>query len=129
MQQFLHTVLNAPNQFIIDHHINAFWAIVIVLAEFVALYVIGLFVFTLIRNIPLFVSFALRAIGVGEKEMPQSFLELTFPATTTKSAFATEQLHILLRSLVAYRGFWDKHAARKKPYSLEIVGTNDDGIR
>jgi hypothetical protein len=129
MQQFLHNVLNAPSQYIIDHHINAFWAFVIVLAEFVALYVVGLFIFTLIRNIPLFISFALRTGGVGEKEIPQSFLELTFPTSTTKSAFATEQLHILLQSLVTYRGFWDKHAARKKPYSLEVVGTNDDGIR
>jgi hypothetical protein len=129
MQQFLYTVLNAPNQYITDHHLNAFWATAIVLAELVTLYVVGLLIVTLIRNTPSFISFVLRKCGVGEKEVQQSFLELTFPAITTKSAFATEQLHILLRSLVTYQGFWDKHAARKKPYSLEIVGTNDDGIR
>ncbi len=58
-----------------------------------------------------------------------SFLELTFPADTVKTAFATQQLHILLKSLVSYGNFIDKLSARKKPYSLELVATHNDGIR
>jgi hypothetical protein len=38
----------------------------------------------------------LRRFGIGEKDIPQIFLELTFPTDTSKTAFATEQLHILL---------------------------------
>lgn len=56
-------------------------------------------------------------------------MQLIFPSDTTKSAYATEQLHILMRSMVKYHGFWDRLAARKQPYSLELVATKDDGIR
>ena len=34
-----------------------------------------------------------------------------------------------MRSMVKYYGFWDRLAARKQPYSLELVATKDDGIR
>ena len=99
------------------------------IGELILLYVVVYGIFTFFQNIPSLFSLLLRKCGVGEKEVPQTFLELTFPADTTKSAFATEQLHILLRGLVKYYGFWDRRAARKKPYSLELAGTNDDGIR
>lgn len=34
-----------------------------------------------------------------------------------------------MRSMVKYRSFWDRLAARKQPYSLELVATKDEGIR
>jgi hypothetical protein len=99
------------------------------LAEMVVVYVLAVLLTKVILYTPASLSFILRAFGVGEPESPQVFLELRFPADTTKSAFATEQLHILLRTLVGYRGLWNRLVARKKPYSLELVGTNNEGIR
>lgn len=129
MQQFILNVVNAPNQFVASHHINEYGALTILLAELVALYLFGLLVITAFRNAPVFLSFLLRKCAVGSKEMPQTFLELSLPFDAKKSAFATEQLHILLRSLVGYRGFWERMAGRKKPYSLEVVGMHKNGIR
>jgi hypothetical protein len=133
IQHFLDAVVNGPARYTVNHHFNNWQTLVftlgVALAELVALYVVIYGIFTFFQNLPSLCSATLRGFGVGEKEMPQTFLELTFPADTTKSAFATEQLHILLRGLVKYYGFWDRLAARKKPYSLELVGTNDDGIR
>lgn len=48
---------------------------------------------------------------------------------TTKSAYATQQLHIIMRDLVTYRTTWERLAGRKRPYSLELVATRKDGIR
>jgi hypothetical protein len=60
---------------------------------------------------------------------PDTFLELAFPADTSKSAYATEQLHILLRSQVRYRSFLAKLAGYKQCYSLELVSSKNEGIR
>lgn len=129
MQQSVKSVVNLPNQFIADHHLNGYWALTIMLAELVTLYLAGLLVTAIVRNVPIFFSFALRKLGVDKKEIPQTFLELTLPLNSAKSAFATEQLYILLRSSSQYRGIWHRAAGRKKPYSLEVVGMYDYGIR
>lgn len=126
-------LLNGPARYAQEQQFGSFWALVFVVAvlvaEIVAAYVLILLLVTLVRNTPAFASWTLRKLGIGEKDLPQTFLELMFPADTDKSAFATEQLHILLQTLVKYQGFWDRAAAHKKPYSLELVGTKDDGIR
>jgi Type IV secretion-system coupling protein DNA-binding domain len=133
LENFLNTVLNGPSRYVTSHHYNPYLSLVIVLgvlvAEFALVYLVALLLVAAIKNIHPFISFVLRRCGVGEAEPPRTFLTLTFPSDTTKSAYATEQLHILLRSLVRYSDTWDKLAARKKPYSLELVGTHDDGIR
>lgn len=133
LEHFLDTVLNGPARYSVRHTFTSWQTLGFVLgvlaAELVAAYVIAYCLYTCFRNIPWLCGALLRRCGVGEKEIPQVFLELTFPASTAKSAFATEQLHILLCGLVKYYGFWDRMAARKKPYSLELVGTSDDGIR
>jgi len=129
MQQSIMSLVNAPNRFIANHHINEYCALAIMVAEFVSLYLLGLLIVVTIRNMPRFVSFVLRISGVDDKEVPQTFLELVLPMDTRKSAFATEQLHILLRSLVLYNGVWARMAGRKKLYSLELVSTHSGGIR
>jgi len=58
-----------------------------------------------------------------------SFLELTFPHDTGKSAFATEQLYKLLHALSRQGTFMQGLLKQKKTYSLEIVANRDDGIR
>jgi hypothetical protein len=133
MHHLLDELLNGPARYSQAHHFGDGWALVFVLsiffAELVALYVLAFAAITVIQNVPACFRAILRRLGFGEKEVPNTFLEVIFPADTSKSAFATEQLHILLRGVVKYYGFWDRLAARKKPYSLELAGTRNDGIR
>ena len=133
VQHFIDMVLNGPARYTVRHHFNNWQTLAFVLgiliAEFEVCYAIFYGIFAFFQNIPALFSAILRRFGIGEQDVPQTFLELTFPADTSKSAFATEQLHVLLRGMVKYYGFWDRRAARKKPYSYEFVGTNDEGIR
>ena len=133
MHNLTDALLNGPAHYTQRHNLSPFTSLVVVLValfvEIVIAYLIVLLIYKAILNARRFFGYVLRRIGVDEPAAPQTFLELTFPASTSKSAFATEQQHILLRSLVKYYGFWDKMAAHKKPYSLELVGTRDDGIR
>jgi hypothetical protein len=133
MQQFFDTLLNGPARYTQEHHLGPGWTLVVVLGallvEFGIVYaLVRLLIFIARQTVPTF-RWVLRRFGVGDRHIDYTFLQLTFPATTTKSAYATEQLHILMRSLVKYYSFWERVAARKQPYSLELVATEDDGIR
>ncbi len=56
----------------------------------------------------------------------KTFLELTFPSDTSKSAYATEQLYKTIHTVAARNtGFFSP----KKTFSLEIVSSRNDGIR
>ena len=55
-----------------------------------------------------------------------TYLELVFPADTSKSSFATEQLYSLLHSPAIRQG-WSR--PRTKRYSLEIAASKSDGVR
>lgn len=57
------------------------------------------------------------------------FLELTFPADTSKSAYATSQLYTLLHTLASQHNFLSKFLRKKITYSLEIVSNKEQGIR
>lgn len=133
MQQFIDTLINGPARYTQEHNFSSGWALVFVLAIFViecgAIYFIFLLTVKFFQYTRTFFSAFIRRIGIGKHEVEYTFLQLIFPSDTTKSAYATEQLHILMRSIVKYRGFWDRLAARKQPYSLELVATKDDGIR
>lgn len=133
MQQFIDTLINGPARYTQEHNFSSGWALVFVLGalliEFGIAYLLILLTIKLFQYGRTFFSLFLQRIGVGKHEVEYTFLQLTFPSDTTKSAYATEQLHILMRSMVKYRGFWDHLAARKQPYSLELVATKDDGIR
>jgi hypothetical protein len=105
------TLLNGPARYTFEQKMSPGMAFIVVvgafLAELVTAYVIVWLLVKFVQYAPALASSALRLCGVGEKEKPHTFLELTFPADTTKSAYATEQLHILLRTLVTYNGLWD----------------------
>ncbi|MGI8420049.1 MAG: type IV secretory system conjugative DNA transfer family protein [Candidatus Levyibacteriota bacterium] len=61
-----------------------------------------------------------------DKPQENSFLELTFPHDTSKSAYATEQLYKLIHAVGSLqRGIFTP----KKTYSLEVVSTLEHGIR
>ena len=65
----------------------------------------------------------------ASKEEPKKLLELTFPALTDKSAYATEQLYILLHTLSRQSTLWDRLTQKKNEYCLELVSTKKEGIR
>lgn len=69
---------------------------------------------------------------VPKKYLPKeenTFLELSFPADTSKSSYATEQLYTLVHTLARQRNFLQRLTKYKKHYSLEIVSTKSEGIR
>lgn len=133
MQQFIDTLINGPARYTQEHHLNDGMTLIVafgaLFVEFGLAYLLILLIIKLLQYSRTFFSVFLRHIGVGKGEVEYTFLQLTFPADTTKSAYATEQLHILMRSIVRYPKFWPRMAARKQPYSLELVATRDDGIR
>lgn len=64
------------------------------------------------------------------KQLPtKELLQITFPAQTSKSAYATEQLYALFHTLSLQMSWLDQLAQRKNEYSLEIVSTKAEGIR
>lgn len=126
-------LINGPARYATEQHFEPILLLIFIISaiilEALVVYYIVLLLFKTLQHARSFISFVLQRLGVGKRDIEHTFLQLIFPADTTKSAYATEQLHILMRSTVKYYGFWDKLAARKQPYSLEIVATRDDGIR
>jgi len=84
----------------------------------------GIFVIALI-----YLLLRFGVLRLLRKKEPLKFLELVFPATTSKSAYSMEQFFALIHSLSRQRGFWDKITGYKKLYSLEIVADKEQGIR
>jgi len=70
-------------------------------------------------------SFLGRYIPIESK----TFLEVTFPSDTGKSAYATSQLYKLIHTLARRQTFWGGLLKQKKIYSLEIASTKEQGIR
>jgi hypothetical protein len=133
MQDFIDTLINGPARYTQANNLSDGWTLLVILGALLVeicliIYLVRLLFFFVI-NIPSLVSFLLRLLGVAKRDVSYTFMQLTFPSDTSKSAYATEQLHILLRSLVGYRNIWERFAARKRPYSLEVVATKDEGIR
>lgn len=133
MQNLIDTLINGPARYTQEQHLSPGWTLIVVfgalLIEVGAVYILGFLIIKAVQYWRTSFSYALRRFGVSKGEIEYAFLQLTFPSDTTKSAYATEQLHILMRSMVRYPKFWPRMAARKQPYSLELVATRDDGIR
>jgi len=80
--------------------------------------------------IPLAVPLLKKAgVKFNKSGREKTFLELTFPSDTSKSAYATEQLYILLHTLASQRSNPEKLLGLKKTFSLEIVSGKDTRIR
>jgi hypothetical protein len=77
------------------------------------------------------VLFLLRKIigSLFKRKQELVFLEVAFPSTTAKSAYATEQLFTLIHGLARQQTLLEKFFGFKKQYSLEIVATKEEGIR
>src|ERR1019366_230391 len=133
MYHFFDQLLNGPARYTQAHNFGPGKTLAIVIGallfEIGVCYLLILVTVKLMQYARTFLAFGLRRFGIGKREITYTFLHLIFPADTTKSAYATEQLHILMRSTVKYYGFWERIAGRKQPYSLELVATRDDGIR
>jgi hypothetical protein len=63
------------------------------------------------------------------KKEPLTYLELIFPSSTAKSAYATEELFTLFHTLAGQRSFVQRFFNHKKQYSLEIVASRENGIK
>lgn len=126
-------LLNGPAHFTVTHHLpNGTTLLVIItafFAEVVVTYGIVLLTCKAIWNARPASSLLLRHIGIGTHDMSQVFLELVFPSDTSKSAFATEQLHILLGKHSSSPNRWHHIAAYKQLHSLELCSTSTGGIR
>lgn len=133
MQNLIDILINGPARYTQEHHLSPAWTLIVIfgalLIEVGAVYLLGFLIIKAVQYWRTFFSYVLRRFGVGKGDVEYAFLQLTFPSNTAKSAYATEQLHILMRSMVRYSKFWPRMAARKQPYSLELVATRDDGIR
>lgn len=66
---------------------------------------------------------------LDKRSYPKTFLELRFPSDTAKSAFATEQLYVLLHTRSKQQRLVEKLLGPKKIYSFELVSTKAEGIR
>ncbi len=133
MQQLLDTLINGPSRYLVAQNFDPTVTLVLALAAlFLEVAIVWGVMYLLLKGLQYsrtFFSAFLRCIGLGKQNVEHTFLQLAFPSDTTKSAYATEQLHILLRGIVKYPRFWQRLAAQKQPYSLELVATHDDGIR
>ncbi|MDN5274698.1 MAG: hypothetical protein JWP06_599 [Candidatus Saccharibacteria bacterium] len=133
MQRLIDTLINDPARYTHEHNFAPGWALAFVIGAL--LFEIGLFRLLIYLLIKIFqyrkayLSFILRRLRADTKEAKYTFLQLTFPTDDTRSAHATEQLHILLSSTIGYDGLWDRLTAPKQPYSLEIAATKNEGIR
>jgi hypothetical protein len=133
MHHLLNSVLNGPAHYATHHHLSNAMSLAVVLgallAELVSVWLVAIVLYSIIRNIRPCTSLLLRLLSIGKQASSTVFLELIFPADTAKSAFATQQLHILLRHhnrSPSQRYGW---AAYKQIHSLELYSTRDSGIR
>ncbi len=114
--------------------LSPFWfGILMILGPIGAVFILALLIFVsvkLIQNVifPV-ILLLLGKLGVKPKQGEKTFLELTFPSDTTKSAFATEQLYVLLHTRARMSSGWQSFLKQKKVFSLEIVSSRDEGIR
>ena len=133
MLHVLNSILNFPVHYIQSLHLNNVLTLAVALGWLCMLAIFAFFILLgvviVLRSIAPIFAVLLREFGVGKQAPPDVFLELRIPATTAKSAYAMERLHTLFRNRAAYQDFFSGLAGHKKRYSLELVGTNDEGIR
>lgn len=94
----------------------------------IPLLIIGLIIYVTPKVIRRLLKLILKRFFKQELS-PKVFLELTFPADTSKSAYATQQLHTLLHSLARQKSLTEKLLKQEKQYALEIVSTRQSGIK
>ncbi len=116
------------------HNLSPFETVSLVLAIFFWPVVIFTLVLTLIYAFRHLAALVPSLVGkaIPTKYLPQeekSFLEISFPADTSKSSYATEQLYSLIHTLARQKTFLQKLTKHKKYYSLEIVSTKNEGVR
>lgn len=63
------------------------------------------------------------------KKLPLTYLELTPPSSSTKTAHANNQLFSVLHGLYSIRSFSDRLLRHKQFISLEVVSSRESGIR
>lgn len=115
-------------------HLNPLWfGILMILGPLGMVISLAIFIFLVIKVIQNIILPLTRLLlgksGLKTKQEEKTFLELTFPSDTTKSAFATEQLYVLLHTRARMISGWQSFLKQKRVFSLEIVSSKDEGIR
>ena len=77
------------------------------------------------------IFFILRKLLSIKKSLKETsiLLELTPPSVTEKSSYTTDQLFSIIHALGSQRSFKDRLLGHKPRFSLEIISTQDQGIR
>lgn len=119
---------------LVTHQVSPFETITLLLTVFLWPVFIFCLILLLIQAfkhfnhlLPVLVSKVIPKKYLPEEE--KTFLELSFPADTSKSSYATEQLYTLVHTLARQKSFLQRFTKHKKHYSLEIVSTKSGGIR
>jgi ABC-type multidrug transport system fused ATPase/permease subunit len=86
--------------------------------------IVAFVIYRLIKNI---IPFVLSRFTKSDNQ--KEFLQLTFPADTSKSAYATEQLYTLIHTIARQLSYFESVIHRKNEFSLELVSTKKEGIR
>lgn len=96
----------------------------LVVAVIISIILIILLIRLFIRHI---IPFVLSRLTKPDNR--KEFIQLSFPADTSKSAYATEQLYTLLHTIARQLSYYESIIHRKNEFSLELVSTKKEGIR
>lgn len=133
LPHYVDLLLNGPARYTQQHDMGPGKTLAIVLGalavEFGVVWLLLRLIWFITIRLRSIMSWVLQRFNVRKPEADYTILQLIIPSNTDKSAYATEQLHILLRSIANPHGFWQRMAGWKLTYSLELVATKDDGIR
>ncbi len=98
MHDIIDTLINGPSRWGAEHHLSTGWlaifAITVLLAELVLLYVLIWGIFTFFQNTPSMFRLLLQKCGVGKKDVPQAF-RLCDRTTAYFTAWLSQILRLL----------------------------------
>ena len=130
---FLNFILNLPVHPIKSVHASNLLTLAMALGwlylVMVAILLIGLIGLLFVRRLPALLACYYQKLRRRELGPRLVFLELAFPWDLNKSAYATEQLYVVIKGQYRYLSFLDKLVGHRKYYSLELVGSSAEGIR
>jgi superoxide dismutase len=111
--------------------ISGFSPIVVTLFLFFAPFIVILSVFVVFKILLwlLKIIFPYFWKKLHDTPQPNVYLQVTVPSDTNKSAYATQQLYLLLHRVARNKGILARLKRQKKSLSLEIVASKEKGIR
>ncbi len=82
MHRLINEILNGPARYSVRHHFSPLWTLAfvlgILLAEFIAVYLIGYLIVKAIQNTRPAIGWVLRKCGVGRTDNPNRYHQISF---------------------------------------------------